>query len=158
PRLAEVPDQAEFQRLQVLDAAPGEVRGLLAGEAREVALLDERHARALACERGRRNGAVDPAADDEGVEDPGGKFFEVGVPQTHARSLARSAWEGERRALPDNPPTASAKALQASARGLCLRKEGGRHESIQRCVACGRAGASRGERGPHEGPARAPLR
>lgn len=69
-RLAELTHETEFAALHVLDAAPREVRRLLAREAGEVAAIDECDARAASCETRCGHRSVDSSADDEHVERP----------------------------------------------------------------------------------------
>ncbi|MEI2779716.1 MAG: hypothetical protein V9G19_27920 [Tetrasphaera sp.] len=67
-RAAELGDQPELEALHVLDPAPGEVGGLLAGEPGEIRAVDQRHARPARREARRGHRAVDAAAHDQHVK------------------------------------------------------------------------------------------
>ena len=87
-RAAEPEHERQLVVLEVLEAAPHEVRRLLAREAAEVAAVDERHRRAAARERRRRDRPVDAGADDEHVEQAAVDPRDVGPPQRHGPSVA----------------------------------------------------------------------
>ena len=87
PGLAQLAHEQELVVLEVLEAAPHEVRRLLAGERGEVAAVDERHRRAPAGQRRRRHGTVDAAADDEHVERAVPHPVDAGVPKRHGRTV-----------------------------------------------------------------------
>src|ERR1019366_2169577 len=80
-RQTELPYEPEFERLHVLDAAPGQVRRLLARERREVSLVDERDLRPSRRETRGRDGAVDTPAHDEHVEHGPAQAVDVGATQ-----------------------------------------------------------------------------
>ena len=69
-RATEVAHEAEFEGLQILDAAPDEAGGRGAGLARKVASLHEGHFEPLGAQRGRGDCAVDATAHDQDVERP----------------------------------------------------------------------------------------
>ena len=76
---AEVANEAKFEGFEVLDAAPDEVGGFLAGEVGEVALIDERDGCALAGEGGGCNSAVDTAAENQDIKALAVEFVEIGL-------------------------------------------------------------------------------
>jgi hypothetical protein len=65
-------------------AAPGQVRRLLAGEAGEVALVDQRYAGALAGQRGRRDRAIDAATNDQRIEGAVAQLGDTVLAECHA--------------------------------------------------------------------------
>ena len=87
---AELADEPELVRLQVLDPAPGEIRGLLRRHGREIAALDQRHFCSTRRQRRGRYGAVDAAADDEDVEPLFAELVHVGLAE-RGRGLAHAA-------------------------------------------------------------------
>src|SRR6185437_16872726 len=78
-RDAQLAHEAELEVLQVLDAAPRQVRRLLAGEPGEVPAVDQRDARAAGRERSGRDRSVDATAEDDHVEAAAVELVEVRV-------------------------------------------------------------------------------
>src|SRR5207248_2565726 len=74
---AELADESELVRLQVLDPAPGEIRGLLRRDRSEIAAFDQRHSCSTRRQRRGRHGAVYAAAEDEDVEPLFGELVQV---------------------------------------------------------------------------------
>ena len=79
--LAEVGDQSQFTALQVLDSAPGEVRGLRTGAASKIAFIDQSHLDAARGEGGGRNGAINASAQNNHVEMALGELANVVLTQ-----------------------------------------------------------------------------
>ena len=82
---AELAHETELVCLQILDAAPSEIRGLLRSDASEIAPIDQRHLRAARGQGGRGHRAVDPSAKDQDVESLRGELVQVGRPQRRRR-------------------------------------------------------------------------
>jgi hypothetical protein len=80
-RLAELAHERQLERLHVLDSTPGEVRRLLARERREIAPVDQRDPRAATRQAGGRHRAIDPATEDEHVENTVAQSLYVRVPK-----------------------------------------------------------------------------
>ena len=107
-------DEGQLVVLEVLEAAPHQVGRLLAGEAAEVAAVDERDGRAATRERCGRDGAVDAGADDEHVEQATVDPRDVGSPQGHAPSVADRG-RGGRLGVTRH------RAVRRQVRGACAR-------------------------------------
>ena len=77
--LAELTNKRKFIALHVLDAAPSEVRRLLASEACEVTFVDERDVGTLCREGCSRDGTIDASTYDHHVECLGLKFLKIAI-------------------------------------------------------------------------------
>ena len=86
----EFSDQPVIMIFKILDSAPGEVAGLLAGEAGEVTLLDQCDFGTLAGKRCRRHRAVYPATDDQNIVNALVQFLDVAVTKFHRWSFCKA--------------------------------------------------------------------
>ena len=87
---AEPRHQPDLVCLQVLEATPDQIGGLLAHARGEIPGLDERDASAVRSERQCRDHAVDAASHDEGVVVLTGETLEMSISGHGRRSRARS--------------------------------------------------------------------
>ena len=81
--LAQAPDQIVIVTLQILDPAPGEIAGLLAGETGKIAQVDQRYLGPLARQGRRRNRPIDPASNDQRVINPISQLLQIARAKLH---------------------------------------------------------------------------
>ncbi len=84
-----MPDESDLVVLEVLEAAPHEVRRLHRSEAREVAPIDHCDPRAARGQCGCADSAVDAAAHHQDVEVTISDLVNVGTSKAHRCSLLR---------------------------------------------------------------------
>ena len=84
---AQFANEGDLVSLEVLEAAPHEVRRRLAGEAAEVATVDQRDVGPATCQHRSGNGPVDPSPDDQHVERSALEFRKCRASEAHGVML-----------------------------------------------------------------------